>query len=237
MKSMFKCLSFAAILAVVASPAARADAYNSSLTQGPGFYNGNGGSNSAFDVVTAPNSDGSSLQLGLSAINRGIGPITPTKNTYMYTPSAGPLATWDFAFSVNTGSDPLSAYAYLITVTDTTTGATTTFDPTTKLPDNAQANPSSPGGVFCNGCAYVGSNDGLQNAENLGFDFLQNPLAFSASAPDNYSITLTVTGAGLAGSAIDTINVVPAPEPGSLVLLGTGLMGGIGTMIRRRRIA
>jgi hypothetical protein len=53
MKSTFKFLSFAAILAVAVSPAARADEVtNSSLTQGPGVYFGTGNSNSGFDVVT-----------------------------------------------------------------------------------------------------------------------------------------------------------------------------------------
>jgi hypothetical protein len=249
MKSMYKFLSFAAILTVAASSAAYADpveSFNSSLTQGPTtqkVYFGNTTANSGFTVLTGTNSvTGGTLQLGLEAITRFQGPITPDTNDYTYAPGTGTPgdATWDFEFSVNTGSDPLSEYTYNITIHDVTTGKSATFDPTA-LPDNGQANGAN---VFCSGCAYVATNDGFQNAENLGFSFLSTQLGgFNPNAADTYQITLSATSVDGVDPGV-TINVLPplvtppaVPEPSSFVLLGTGLIGGIGSMIRRRRIA
>jgi hypothetical protein len=85
-------------------------------------------------------------------------------------------------------------------------------------------------------CAYNPAKDnGFQNSENLGFSFLPG---FNVNSADEYTIVLTATSTAPGGDVVtDTINVVPTPEPSSLVFLGTGLLGGLGTMIRRRRIA
>jgi hypothetical protein len=260
MKMMFKSLSFAAILAVAASPAAFADTmagFNTTLG-GPGVYY----SHTTFDggwttiTTTGTLTDKSTLQLGLEAITRGVAPITPSSNDYTYAPGTGSsagLATWDFAFSVNTGTDTLSEFTYTITITDDTTGQKASFDPTT-LPDDGQANGS---GVVCHGttsspCPYNGANDGMQNAENLGFSFLQSPgvapagFAFNPNASDKYTISLTaapVLGLTDFTDPSVSIDVLPpavippaVPEPSSLILLGTGLVSAAGTMLRRRRL-
>lgn len=220
---------------------AHADEVFGSSLSAPGVYYGTGNANSNIDVLTAQNSDGSTLQLGLWASTRGPGsPIAPTTtNDYYYLPSAGPRASWNFDFSVNTGSDPLSAYSYSIIVSDDTTGGVAFFNPTS-LPDNAQVN--SAGTVVCTGCATNLSNSGFQNSENLDFSFIASQLGgFNASAADLYTITLSaVPTSGNASDPSVTIDmrpVTPTPEPLSVLLLGTGFLplGYFG--MRKRRAA
>src|SRR5665213_565624 len=177
------------LAAILIAPTASASQIFDGSLADPGVYFGTGNSNSGFTILNTSNSDTSTLELGLSAINRFVGPITPTSNDYNVSTSAGPLAPWDFVFSVNTGTDPLSAYLYNISIVNDTTSASVSFSPTL-LPDNAQV-----GDFACSdnhtGCAYNGANDGMQNAENVGFSFLGTPLHYDPTAPDTYTVTLS----------------------------------------------
>ena len=221
---------FLALVGMVVAPmTASADTtFNDSLSD-PGVYFGSGNFNSGWTVNTSTNSDGSTLQIGLEALTRYVGPITPTTNDYSYTPggykcfsssTTSACSNWDFAFSVNTGTDPLSTYNYELTITDDTTSAAYAFNPSLIL-DNAT------------------SGNGFQNSENLGFAGLVGPLAFNPDAADEYTIVLSAfptSGVNNDPSvSIDLLPTSPTPEPSSLLLLGTGLLGLAFVAFRRAK--
>ncbi|HEX5228309.1 MAG TPA: PEP-CTERM sorting domain-containing protein [Bryobacteraceae bacterium] len=231
------------LAALTVVPAALAsEVFDSSLASPPGVYFGSGNVNSGFTVLDSTNTDGSVLELGLSAIQRFVGPITPSTNDYDVSTSAGPLASWDFVFSVNTNAtgltngDVLGDYTYNLSILDENNGHSASFNPTL-LPDNAQYGADACPG---SGCAYNPLNSGMQNAENLGFSFLSTPLGFDASSTDTYQITLSANP--ISGTNTDpavTIQVFPqnvaTPEP-STIGLTVALMAGMVFLYRRRRI-
>jgi hypothetical protein len=194
--------------------------YNSPLSSPGGFYNGTGGVNAGFTVLDTTN-----LELGLSAIERFVGPITPSGNDYTVPlGTSGGDAKWDFSFSVYTGTDTLSDYTYSLTVTDQATHATTTFDPTTLLPDNSYWSGGATGAET--NTENLSADDGFQNSENLSFAFLQVPLGFSPTSPDPYLITLAATpDSGPVDSVSIEVNqpASAVPEPGSISIVTAGL--------------
>ena len=228
--------------AVILAPAASAEeSFDASLASPPGVYWGTGNANAGFTVLDTTNSDGSVLELGLSAIDRFVGPITPSGDEYFVSPTSGPDALWDFVFSVNTNAtglitgDTLGDYTYALTITNETTSASESFDPTL-LPDNAQY-----GAAAClnehDGCAYNSANSGMQNAENLGFSFLATNIGFDPSAPDTYQITLSATSVNGSSNTDPSVTILvsTAPEPAAVFLLGTVLLAVIFVNKRLRR--
>ena len=124
---------------------------------------------------------------------------------------------------------------YNLSIVDVNSGKSASFSPTL-LPDNAQYGADACPG---SGCTYNPLNSGMQNAENLGFSFLQVPLDFSASSTDVYDITLSAVP--LSGTNTDpsvSIQVIPqstaTPEPSTLGLAAT-LLIGMALLSRRLR--
>jgi hypothetical protein len=221
----FTCLAVLAAGVCVAGLSASTLSYDAALSSPGGFYNGTGGINAGFTVLDASNTDGSSLELGLSAIQRFMGPITPTGNDYTAPLGiSGGDAKWDFSFSVYTGSDSLSAYTYSVTITDQTTHATVNFDPT--LLDNSYWSGGATGHETST--KDLSTEDGLQNSENLSFSFLSSALGFNPNSTDPYLITLAADPTD--STSVDSVSIEvnqPAstvPEPGSISIAAGGLL-------------
>ena len=203
---------------------------DTSLTNPPGVYFGSGNINDHFTVDRT-----GSIETGLSAINRFIGPVTPTGSTYFVPtgPTSVPGKTgseWGFVFSVNlnyNGANPnasLSDISTRLTLNDVGLGTTGSFDPMI-IPDNAI------------------SGAGFQNSEALSFSLIAAALGdpgYNINADDTYIFTLDVldhAGALLSSNQMTVIagkGATDVPEPMTLSLFAAGLVGA-GVLGRRRK--
>ena len=237
------------MLAVVAvAGTAQAGVINdTSLASPPGVYFGTGNSNSGFTVSTT-----GSVELGLSAITRFLGPITPTGNTYNV--PTGPTSVsgksgsaWGFVFSVNLNADGngtrnLSDITTKLSLNDVGLGTTGYFDVSTIFDNSVYG----AGGV-CSPAILCGPNTGFfafQNSEALSFAGVAAALGdsgYNMNADDTYIFTLQAFGRDGDLLGTDTINVVagksatPVPEPITLSLFGAGFAGAVA--MRRRKKA
>ncbi len=208
--------------------------YDASLAA-PGVYFGTGNANAGFTVSTA-----NSVELGLSAITRYTGPITPVGDVYhaalgnAVPPTTG--TAWGVDFSINLraggGSLTLGNVDAVLTVTDEGTGFNTTItDFLGFLPDNTCYNGS------VTSCSNS-SDYGVQNSEPASLFAAIGDTNFNNFVPDTYDITLSVYGCATAGCetnllATDTIDV-QTPEPNTIAIFGTAL-AGLGLLSWRRR--
>lgn len=210
---------------------------DTSLTDPPGVYFGSGNANSHFTVDRS-----GSFEIGLSAITRFQGPITPVGNVYDVPTGATTVpgktgSAWGFVFSINNDYNGASDIAvantnnfnYKLTLQDVSLGTTGFFDPNI-IPDNSRN----------------ADNTAFQNSETLSFSSIRALLGdpmYDLNANDTYIFTLDVldkvTGASLASNSITVVAGTGAPtavpEPLTLSLFAAGLLGA-GALRRRKKV-
>lgn len=207
----------AMLTALLAGPAdAALVTTNSTLSDG--VYFGTGNVDGGWTVATG---GGYEIALRAKVYNGAV--ITPDYSgsayTNVYTASTGlypsptrALWSWEYSIYNTVPGGNLSGLTANLSVTD---------GPTSGGPYNLLA-------VADN--AHSGDGQGVQNSENMVFGFLPG---FNPWDGKTYTFTLNLTD-GTTTIVSDTIDVNAVPEPASLLLLGSGLVGLIG---RRRRRA
>jgi len=237
-------LSFAATFLGLIGAAQAGVVNDTSLVNPPGVYFGAGNSNSHFNVSTT-----GSVEIGLSAITRFIGPVTPTGNEYDVATGATSVpgktgSSWGFVFSVNLNADGngalnLSNITTKLTLNDVGLGTTGFFD-VLAIPDNTlygtggTCTPS----ITCTTANYFA----FQNSEALSFAAVAaalNDPGYDMNADDTYIFTLEAFNQAGALLGSNTINVVAGkgaavPEPLTLSLFGAGF-AGLAVMRRRKK--
>lgn len=216
-----------ASLAMLSCGATAAAEIYGSVTTPPGVYFGSGNPNGNFNINRT-----SALELALRAKNRsgpplidGSSGVYQVEKGFCQGCGGGPKARWNYEFSIHTvdGQDALANYVFRLGVDhDASAGTAFTYvDPLSYWSDNA-----------------LDGDDGAQASQNVRFADTPGG-AFDVFAPGLYDFVLLAyarddTSMSTALASVDmTVQVVP--EPGSLALLGAGILAF--ATLRRRQSA
>jgi hypothetical protein len=242
--------------AVLALSALAANAADANVTNN--VIMGNGITNGGFTVGT-----GGGIEIGLRGRERhdlaSDQPtnVTGSNNNGSYNQNPGEpggftgvgqnRARWNFDWSINTGTAPVSTYTYLLSM-DFDPGVGTNFQSFDLINsqaffdhsfgNNTTAQSAGVEAVDATGYAALKSSNNLvQNSWN--YDFFDSGAfsSFDPNAQGTYTIKLEAFGAqgALLASSLINVNVGAAavPEPGSMALVGLALAGL--AVVRRRK--